>query len=120
MVRYPRPPDELPDLSPADNDLVDGWWKTAKTFFRKRRDPDAMLQHLVSFMDQHPALVTHLELEHEYLFELGGELGRQREWSRYADLLMRLREQHPAAYARGFGVRLHGSRATPDAGVPCH
>jgi hypothetical protein len=102
-VPYPQPPEDLPALSPAANALVEEWWETAKTFFGKTRDADAMLLHLTRFMDRHPALVAHLELEHEYLFELGGELGRRREWSRYADLLLRFRTEHPEAYARSFG-----------------
>jgi hypothetical protein len=103
LAPYPQPPEDLPALSPAANRLVDEWWDAAKTFFRKRMDADAMLLHLTRFMDRHPTLVPHLELEHEYLFELGAELGRRREWSRYADLLLRFREEHPDSYARSFG-----------------
>lgn len=99
---FPEPPEDLPDLPPGQDRLVTEWWAATKPFFKKR-DADAMLAHLTRFMDQHPDLVAHLELEHEYLFEMGAELGRRREWSRYAELLLRLRGQHPEAYARGFG-----------------
>ncbi len=100
---YPQPPEDLPAISPEASRLVDEWWTTAKTFYGKTQDADGMLLHLTRFMDQHPALVAHLELEHEYLFELGAELGRRQEWSRYADLLLRIRKQHPEVYVRNFG-----------------
>lgn len=100
---YPEPPDDLPDRSPEADRLVDDWWRTAMTHYGKKLDADAMLVHLTNFMDQHPSLVAHLALNSEYLFELGAELARRREWSRYANLLLRLREHHPDAYVGGFG-----------------
>ena len=74
----------------------------AKALF-KGPDADGMIVHLVRFMEDHPALVAHLGIEHEYLFELGAELGRRKQWSRYADLLVRIRKAHPEVYVRSFG-----------------
>ena len=100
---YPNPPEKpLPALPPEQNRLVDDWWKAVKPAFMKR-DADAMFRHLTSFWDLHPELVPHLELEMDFLFELGAELGRRKEWSRYADVLLRLREEHPVAYFGSFG-----------------
>jgi hypothetical protein len=99
----PKPPKEdPPDLLDAQQRLVDEWWAATKVLF-KGPDADGMIVHLVRFMEAHPDLVTHLGIEHEYLFELGAELGRREEWSRYAELLVRLRKAHPEVYVRSFG-----------------
>ncbi len=100
---FPDPPEEtLPALPPEQEHLVEDWWKAVNPLFKKR-DADAMLRHLTGFWDLHPGLVPHLELEMEFLFELGAELGRRKEWPRYAELLLRLRAEHPVAYVRSFG-----------------
>ena len=61
-----------------------------------------MIRRVVGFMEGHPELFVHLELEHEVLFELGAEAGRRKEWSKHAALLTRIREEHPEMYVRSF------------------
>ena len=98
----PKPPkDDLPDLPAEQQRLVDEWWDATKVLF-KGPDADGMIRHVVRFMADHPDLFVHLGIEHEYLFELGAELGRRKEWSRYAELLMRIREEQPEMYVRSF------------------
>ena len=100
---FPEPPEEaLSPLSPDQDRLVDEWWKVEKPLFRKR-DAEALLRHLNGFWALHPDLIPYLELEMEFLFELGADLGRQKEWPRFAELLVRLRGEHPVAYLRSFG-----------------
>jgi len=79
--RYPRPREDLPDLPAEQQALVDGWWKDFKPFFEDR-DADEMIRRIMWFMEEHPELFVHLELEHEVLFELGAEAGRRKEWSK--------------------------------------
>lgn len=86
-----RERDGFVSLCPELDRLVDDWWKAVKPAFMKR-DAEAMLRNLTNFWDLHPGLVPYLELEMEFLFELGAELGRRKEWPRYADVLLRLRE----------------------------
>jgi hypothetical protein len=91
----------LPDLPVEQQALVDAWWKDFKPLFRKR-DLDEMIRRVVGFMEGHPELFVHLELEHEVLFEIGAEAGRRKEWPKYAALLARIREEHPEMYVRSF------------------
>jgi hypothetical protein len=100
-TRYPRPREDLPDLPVEQQALVDAWWKDFEPLF-KNRDVDEMIRRVVGFMEEHPELFVHLELEHEVLFELGAEAGRRKEWSKHAALLMRIREEHPEMYVRSF------------------
>jgi hypothetical protein len=83
LPRYPKPCEDLPDLPVEQQVLVDAWWKDFKPLFRKR-DVDEMIRRVVWFMEEHPELFVHLELEHEALFELGAEAGRRKEWPKYA------------------------------------
>ena len=68
----------------------------------KKRDLDEMIRRIEGFMEEHPELFVHLELEHEVLFELGAEEGRRKEWPKHAALLTRIREEHPEMYVRSF------------------
>jgi len=101
LPRYPKPREDLPDLPVEQQALVDAWWKDFKPLFRKR-DVDEMIRRVVGFMEEHPELFVHLELEYEVLFEIGAEAGRRKEWSKYAALLARIREEHPEMYVRSF------------------
>ncbi|MFH0908797.1 MAG: SEC-C domain-containing protein [bacterium] len=99
--RYPKPREELPVLPADQQALVKAWWEACIPLF-KGLDTDGMIRLVVGFMEEHPNLFVHLGLEHEVLFELGAELGRRKEWSRYAALLIRIREEHPEMYVRSF------------------
>ncbi len=101
LLHYPKCDPELPDLPAPQQALVDAWWKTNKPLFRNM-DPDAMIGHIVGFMEEHPELFVYLGLEHEVLFELGAEMGRRKDWSRFAKLLERIRKEHPEMYVRSF------------------
>ena len=100
-LRYPKPREDLPDLPGEQEALVDAWWKDFKPLL-KRPDVDEMIRRVVGFMEEYPELFVHLGLEHEVLFEIGAEAGRRREWSKYAALLTRIREEHPEMYVRSF------------------
>jgi hypothetical protein len=98
---YPNPREELPDLPTKQQAIVDAWWKDFKPLFRKR-DLDEMIRRVQGFMEEHPELFVHLELEYEVLFEIGAEAGRRKEWPKYAALLARIRDEHPEMYVRSF------------------
>ena len=100
-LRYPKPREDLPDLPGEQEALVDAWWKDFKPLLKKP-DVDEMIRRVVGFMEEYPELFVHLGLEHEVLFEIGAEAGRRREWSKYAALLTRIREEHPEMYVRSF------------------
>src|SRR4030042_218345 len=100
-LRYPKPPEDLPELPGEQEALVDAWWKDFKPLFKKP-DVDGRIRRGVGFMEEHPQLFVHLGLEHEVLFEIGAEAGRRKEWSKYAALLTRIREEHPEMYVRSF------------------
>jgi len=100
-LSYPRPVKDLPDLAAEQQALVDAWWKEFQPLFKKR-DVDEMIRRIVGFMEEHPELFVHLELEHEVFFELGAEAGRRKQWSKHTGLLTRIREEHPEMYVRAF------------------
>lgn len=98
---YPKVDMSLPKLLPDQKALIDTWWRETKPYFKKN-DADEMLRRVLRFMEDRPKLFMHLGLEHEFLFELGAELGRRRQWSRHAELLRRIRIEHPEMYVRAF------------------
>jgi len=98
---FPKPPQKVPDLSPEHNRIVEDWWKAMMPLYGKR-DTGEMIRGLEDFMKEYPDLVVHLGLESEFLFELGADLGRKKEWSRFANLLIRIRKEHPEMYVRSF------------------
>lgn len=101
-ISCPKPPkDDLPDLPDVQQQIVDDWWDAAKLLF-KGPDASGMIVHLVRFMEDHPDLFVYLGVEHEYLFEMGAELGRRKEWTQYTELLKRIRKEHPEVYVRSF------------------
>jgi len=53
-------------------------------------------------MNDHPDLFPYLYLEESTLFELGSELARRKQWSKYIDLLKEIRQKHSQMYQRGF------------------
>lgn len=100
-THYPKPCEDLPELPAEQSRIVEDWWKETMPFFKKN-DADRMIENMVGFMERHPDLFVHLGLEHEFFFKLGAELGRRKEWSRYVELLMRVRNEHTEMYVRSF------------------
>ena len=103
---HKRPDLKLPKLPKEEQEIVDQWWEEFRTYYRER-DADEMINRITSFMEDHPTLFVHLYLHEECLFELGGELGERKEWSRYAELLMRIRKEHPEVHVCNFGYYDH-------------
>jgi hypothetical protein len=99
---YPQVDQSLPDLPPEKEEIVEGWWDEFMPAF-EREEVEEMIRRIEAFMEEHPDLFVHLGLEEACLFELGGMLGRRGEHSRYAELLMRIRREHPEMYVRAFG-----------------
>lgn len=105
--RNHRPHDPpLPDLSEDNQRVVDAWWDEVTPFFESR-DADELLERTLAFLDEQPRLFDHLCLHEAFLFELGAELARRRQWATYTELLMRLRQEQPEMYARSFGYYDH-------------
>ena len=98
---FPKPREKLPELPPEQDRIVEDWWNAMMPVFRKN-DAEEMIRRLEDFMKVHPDLVVHLGLESEFLFELGGEMGRRKEWARFTDLLLRIRREHPEMYVRSY------------------
>ena len=101
LPAYPNPREKLPSLPAKQQAIVDAWWKDFKPLFKKM-DLDPMIRRVVGFMEEHPELFVHLELEYEVLFEIGAEAGRRKEWPKFAALLARIRDEHPEMYVRSF------------------
>jgi hypothetical protein len=66
------------------------WWKETSPGYH-RRDADQMIKRVETALAEFPSLFVHLGLDEEFLFELGGELGRRGRTSDYIALLKRLR-----------------------------
>ena len=101
-VTHEKPDLTLPNLSNEKQQIVNRWWEEFRPYY-KERHIDEMISRITLFMEEHPDLFAHLYLHEECLFELGAELGRREEWSRYAKLLMRIRKEHPEMYVHSFG-----------------
>jgi hypothetical protein len=94
LPKYPRPDDNLPKLPPEQERIIEGWWeKTAPVY--QERDADQMTKRGESALEEFPSLFVHLGLHEEFLFELGGELGRRGRTPDYIALLKRLRREQP-------------------------
>jgi hypothetical protein len=102
VVTYPKPPEDSSEMTPEQDRIVSAWWDGMSPFYTKSSDCDEMIRRVETFMEEYPDLFVHLHLEDEFLFELGADLGRRKEWSRYAGLLARIREKHPETYVRCF------------------
>ena len=99
---YPQIDQSLPEISPADEALVDAWVRQFTPLYKKN-DADEMVRRIVAFMEERPDLFVHLALDEECLFELGAEFARRGQHSRYVDLLLRIRREHPEVYVRSHG-----------------
>jgi hypothetical protein len=62
-----------------------------------------LLERTLEFLDQQPRLFRYLYLHEEFLFELGGALGRAGQTADYLALLRRLRDGQPEMYFQCFG-----------------
>lgn len=98
---YPHVKRELPELTSGQERIVDDWWDDTGPFYEKR-DADEMIGRVETFLEKHPELFVQLGLQDEFLFELGAELGRRKEWRRYTDLLIRIRHEQPRMYAMSY------------------
>ncbi len=103
-VDFPEVDDTLPELAPAEQQLVDQWWSELEPFYgSKGVDADEVVRRILAFAEEHPALFAHLGLDDEVIFEAGAELGRRQRWGEYIELLIRLRREQPRMYERNFG-----------------
>lgn len=103
MSNFPRPNEELPDLPPDRQKIIDDWWKQTAPLYRKR-DADAMIQRAETALNELPDLFAHLGLHEEFLFELGGELRRRGRWPDYIALLKRVRSEQRRMYSFCYGA----------------
>jgi len=95
------PPDTpLPKIGAAETGLVEQWW----TLYSAMKDIDQIRAHLEQFMENHPELVRHLELQHAALFEMGAKYVALQRHGEYAALLQHLREAFEDTYVKRFGV----------------
>lgn len=99
---YPQIDKSIPEITEAEQEIVDAWWKEFSPFYMDR-DVDEMIPRIVGFMEEHSSLFIHLYLDEECLFELGAELARRGEYRRHAELLQRIRKEHPEVYIRSHG-----------------
>lgn len=88
-----------PTISAEDEALVDAWWDK----YRNTDDLDAIQSHLDDFISRRPDLIENLRLQHEMLFELGGQYQREGRYDQYIQFMISFRSHFPAAYARGAG-----------------
>jgi len=110
---YNFPPDYPPisadESSEADNvkqraltveevAIVEQWGEKYVTI----REPDALRDHIKSFMAAHPELVGELDLGGEPLLELGGMYVRQGRHESYIEVLAMLHSEFPEEYRRSF------------------
>ena len=99
---YPQIGKSIPEISETEQAIVDEWWEEFSPFYMDR-DADEMIRRIVGFMEEHSNLFIHLYLDEECLFELGAELARRGEYRHHAELLQRIRKEHPEVYIRSHG-----------------
>ena len=103
LHKYPRPERNLPDLPPEQKKTIEAWWKETSPCYRER-DADQMIQRVETALTEFPSLFVHLALDEEFLFELGGELGRRGRMPDYIALLQRLRREQRQMYSFSYGA----------------
>jgi hypothetical protein len=96
-----NPCPELPGLFDDQQKIVEKWIDEFPNHYEKK-NPDDAIARIRQFMNEHPDLFPYLYLEESALFELGAELARRKQWSKYIDLLKEIRQKHPQMYQRGF------------------
>jgi hypothetical protein len=63
-----------------------------------------MIKRVETALTEFPSLFVHLGLDEEFLFELGGELGRRGRMPDYIALLKRLRREQRQMYSFSYGA----------------
>ncbi len=96
-----NPCPELPELFDDQQKIVEKWIDEFPNHYEKK-NPDDTIARIRQFMNEYPDLFPYLYLEESTLFELGSELARRKQWSKYIDLLKEIRQKHPQMYQRGF------------------
>jgi len=88
----------LPEITAKEQQLVDDWGEKYVTI----KDPGEFLSHLKQFLQDYPALVPHLWLEEEALFELGAMLLRHERGNEYIEILLDIRQNFSDVYIRSY------------------
>ena len=100
---YPRPDEKLPELPPEEKKIIEAWWDQTMPAYEKH-DVKQMLRQVELALANFPKLFVHLELHEEFLFELGGALGRLGRLPEYISLLQRLRREQRLTYSFCYGA----------------
>jgi hypothetical protein len=103
LHKYPRPEANLPDLPPEQEKIIEDWWKETSPGYDER-DADQMIKRVETALTEFPSLFVHLGLDEEFLFELGGELGRRGRIPDYIALLKRVRREQRQMYSFSYGA----------------
>ena len=103
LQKYPRPEENLPELPPEQDRIIEAWWEATSPYYKKR-DADQMIKQVETALTEFPSLFVHLGLHEEFLFELGGELGRRGRMADYVALLKRLRREQRQKYSFSYGA----------------
>ena len=103
LQKYPHPDENLPDLPPEQEKIIEDWWEETSPAYKKM-DADQMIQRVETALTEFPSLFVHLGLHEEFLFELGAELGRRGRTSDYIALLQRLRREQRQMYSFCYGA----------------
>lgn len=93
---------KLPKISREQEKIIDDWWDGVMPYYEKLETSE-MMDRVITFMEEYPALFVHLDLHEEFLFELGAEFAREKRLTDYIDLLVRIRKEHPEMYKLSFG-----------------
>ena len=103
LHKYPRPEADLPDLLPEQEKIIEDWWEETSPGYDEL-DADQMIKRVEMALTEFPGLFVHLGLDEEFLFELGGELGRRGRIPDYIALLKRLRREQRQMYSFSYGA----------------
>ena len=89
--------------APVEDPEVKAWWGGYEAI-QARGDTHEALRELHRVMDEQPQLVERLHLDEEAIFNLHSRLAETGELQLYVKLLLRLRQEFPAAYAPAQGL----------------
>jgi hypothetical protein len=91
--------DFIPTVSLEEKMLIDKWWDE----YRCIKDRVAKLEHLKSFLDEHPHLDVNMHLHHALISSLQKEFERREDYYLFIEFLIYFREKHINAYTLSFG-----------------